>query len=102
MSGGTPCHLTHATDNRGIAEAFCPPGRFLHSPLAALGVEQTIALFESEGVPTKVEETGKVFPVSNKAMDVLVALLRRLRRSGATLALQEPLVDVARTNDGFT
>jgi predicted Rossmann fold flavoprotein len=102
MSGGTRCNLTHATDNRGIAEAFGPPGRFLHSPLAALGVEQTIALFESEGVPTKVEETGKVFPVSNKAMDVLDALLRRLRRSGATLALQEPLVDVARTNDGFT
>src|SRR5689334_12086119 len=90
MSGGTRCNITHATDNRGIVEAFGPPGRFLHSALAALGVEQTIALFESEGVPTKVEETGKVFPVSNKATDVLDALLRRLGRSGAILALQEP------------
>src|SRR5438105_10499866 len=99
MSGGTRCNLTHATDNRGITDAFGPPGRFLHSPLAALGVEQTIASFESEGVPTKVEETGKVFPVSNKATDVLDALLRRLRRSGATLALQEPLADLARTAD---
>src|SRR5947199_10670146 len=82
MSGGTRCNITHATDNQGIVEAFGPPGRFLHSALAALSVHETIELFESEGVPTKVEETGKVFPVSNKASDVLDALLRRLLRSG--------------------
>ena len=102
MSGGTRCNLTHATDNRGIVAAFGPPGRFLHSALAALSVEQTIDLFEAEGVPTKVEATGKVFPVSNKAADVLAALLRRLGRSGATLALQEPLRDLAWNPGGFS
>src|SRR5256885_15128572 len=61
MSGGTRCNLTHATDNRGIVEAFGPPGRFLHSALAAFSVEDTVAFFEAEAVPTKVEETGKVF-----------------------------------------
>jgi predicted Rossmann fold flavoprotein len=76
MSGGTRCNLTHATDNRGIVEAYGPPGRFLHSALAAFSVEDTVAFFEAEGVPTKVEETGKIFPVSNKAADVLDALLR--------------------------
>src|SRR5438132_2718249 len=80
MSGGTRCNITHATDNRGIVEAYGPPGKFLHSALAALSVQDTVAFFESEGVATKVEETGKVFPVSNKATDVLDAFLRRLRR----------------------
>jgi predicted Rossmann fold flavoprotein len=102
MSGGTRCNLTHATDNRGIVEAFGPPGRFLHSALAALSVQDTIDLFEAEGVATKVEETGKVFPVSNKATDVLDALLRRLRRSGATLALAEPVLDLRPAPPGFT
>jgi predicted Rossmann fold flavoprotein len=101
MSGGTRCNITHATDNRGIVEAYGPPGRFLHSPLAALSVEQTIDFFEAEGVATKVEETGKVFPVSNRAADVLGALLRRLQRSGATLALEEPVLDLRRTKEGF-
>jgi predicted Rossmann fold flavoprotein len=101
MSGGTRCNITHATDNRGIVEAFGPPGRFLHSALAALSVEQTVELFEAEGVATKVEETGKVFPVSNKAADVLAALLRRLQRSGATLALSEPLLDLQPSEAGF-
>jgi len=102
MSGGTRCNITHATDNRGIVEAFGPPGKFLHSALAALSVDETIALFESEGVPTKTEENGKIFPVSNKASDVLDALLRRLQRSGATLALEEPLLDIQRLASGFT
>src|SRR2546430_9436577 len=90
MSGGTRCNITHATSNRGIVEAFGPPGRFLHSALAALSVEATVALFEAEGVATKIEETGKIFPVSNRARDVLDALLRRLDRSGAILAPDQP------------
>ncbi len=101
MSGGTRCNITHATDNRGIVEAFGPPGRFLHSALAALSVQETIELIEAEGVPTKVEESGKVFPVSNKAADVLTALLRRLRRSGATLALEESVRDLRRNDGSF-
>src|SRR5271167_2657337 len=77
MSGGTRCNITHACDNRGIVEAFGPNGRFLHSALACLSVADTIQLFEEQGVATKVEDTGKIFPVSNKALDVLNALLTR-------------------------
>jgi predicted Rossmann fold flavoprotein len=101
MSGGTRCNITHATDNRGIVAAYGSPGRFLHSALAALSVQDTIALFEAEGVATKVEETGKIFPVSNKAADVLDALLRRLRRCGATLAVEEPVLALATRAPGF-
>jgi predicted Rossmann fold flavoprotein len=101
MSGGTRCNLTHATDNRGIVEAYGSPGRFLHSALAALSVQQTIEYFEAEGVATKVEETGKVFPVSNKALDVLDALLRRLHSSGATLSLSEPVLDLRPIEGGL-
>src|SRR5438552_13427593 len=94
MSGGTRCNITQATDNRGIVAAYGPPGKFLHSALAAFSVQQTIDFFEAEGVPTKVEETGKIFPVSNKAADVLGALVRRLERSGAVLAAGEGVMDM--------
>src|SRR5258708_23137720 len=101
MSGGTRCNITQSTDNRGIVEAFGPAGRFLHSALAAFSVQDTIAFFESEGVATKVEETGKVFPVSNRAIDVQQAMLRRLGRAGATLSLEEPLRDLDPQKPGF-
>jgi predicted flavoprotein YhiN len=101
MSGGTRCNLTHATDHRGIIDAFGDQGPFLHSPLAALSPDDLVQLIEAEGVKTKVEPGGKVFPESDKAADVLAALLRRLARSRATLALDEPVLDVRRTDTGF-
>src|SRR5262249_13472386 len=64
-------------------------------------VQDTLDFFHDEGVPTKVEETGKIFPVSNKAIDVLDALLRRLRRSGATLTLGEPVRELRPADCGF-
>jgi predicted flavoprotein YhiN len=90
MSGGTRCNLTHATDKWGIIRAYGAQGNFLHSALAVLPPADLVKLIEDEAVPTKVEETGKIFPVSNRATDVLDALLRRLQRSGAELALDEP------------
>src|SRR3954469_12555136 len=100
MSGGTRCNITHNCDARGIVEAFGPNGKFLHSALANLGPRETVAFFNGEGVPTKGEETGKVFPVSDRALDVLDALLKRLARSGATLAITEPLKDVETHPEG--
>jgi predicted Rossmann fold flavoprotein len=42
-----------------------------------------------------------VFPVSNKAADVLQALLARLVRSGASLSLGEPVLEMTRSEEGF-
>jgi predicted Rossmann fold flavoprotein len=101
MSGGTRCNITQATDRRGIVAAFGSQGSFLHSALAALGPEELIALFHAEGVATKVEPTGKVFPVSDRAIDVRDALLRMLERAGAELRLGEAVVDIVRGDMKF-
>src|SRR5918993_4142087 len=106
MSGGTRCNLTNARGMRdlrvvsgpidpaydprqargarSIQQAFGAGGKFLGPALKALSVEATVALFEAEGVATKIEGNGKVFPVSDRATDVLAALIARLGRSGAT------------------
>lgn len=94
MSGGTRCNITHDCDARGIVAAFGTNGKFLHSALAAFSPADVVEFFNAEGVATKVEETGKIFPVSNRAVDVLDALLKRLQRSGATLSLSEPVTAV--------
>jgi predicted Rossmann fold flavoprotein len=95
MSGGTRCNVTHAASRRDIVSAFRDQGPFLHSALAALGPDDVVALMESEGVPTKVEPGGKVFPRSDRALDVLHALRERLNRSGATLSLAEAVLELS-------
>ena len=102
MSGGTRCNITHNCDAAGIIAAFGSAGSFLHSPLASLGPAALVELLEAEGLPTKIEHGGKVFPQSDRAADVLEALLRRMRRSGAELALGEPVESIERAETGFS
>ena len=73
-----------------------PPGAFLGPALRQLDVDQTVRLLESEGVATKVEGNGKIFPVSDRAVNVLEALVNRLRRSGAIFRGQSPALAVER------
>jgi predicted Rossmann fold flavoprotein len=101
MSGGTRCNITHACDSAGIIAAFGSAGSFLHSPLAALSPQALIELLNDEGLATKVEAGGKIFPQSDRAADVRDALLGRLRRSGAELVLGEPITRVERRDDRF-
>ncbi len=101
MSGGTRCNLTQHTDRRGIIRAYGSQGAFLHSALALLGPADVVAMIEAEGVPTKVEPGGKIFPTSDRATDVLAALMKRFERSGAVLAVEEPALNIDRHGDGF-
>lgn len=99
MSGGTRCNITHNCDVRGIVQAFGRNGKFLHSALSTLSPAQVVDLFESLGVETKVESTGKVFPVSNRAIDVRDALLRLANESGAVLVNECPVHNISAVDD---
>ena len=101
MSGGTRCNITHDTDSRGIIEAFGRNGRFLHAALRSLPPEQVVRMFNQLGVPTKVESNGKVFPVSDRAIDVRDALVTACRHSGVTIRTQMPAESIERIDDGF-
>jgi predicted Rossmann fold flavoprotein len=101
MSGGTRCNITHDCDAAGIIAAFGSAGAFLHSPLAALGPHELVELLNAEGLATKIEPGGKIFPQSDRALDVLNSLLRRLKRSGAVLALEEPVTELTRVGERF-
>ncbi|MCA9098154.1 MAG: NAD(P)/FAD-dependent oxidoreductase [Planctomycetaceae bacterium] len=101
MSGGTRCNLTQATDKRGIVAAFGESGAFLHSALARLSPEDVVGWFETMGVPTKVEETGKIFPASDSAVDVQQALLRAVIESGVTLLTETGVESVQKRGEEF-
>ena len=85
MSGGTRCNLTHHTDSRGIAKVFGHAERFLQPSLGAFSPTDVVQMFEDLGVATKVESTGKVFPVSNRAVHVRDALAARAEHAGVRI-----------------
>lgn len=100
MSGGTRCNITHHCDIRGILDAFGRQGRFLKPSLYELSPADVVTEINRLGVATKVEDTGKVFPVSNRALDVRNALVARLRDAGAELRSGVAVDDVSPDSNG--
>ena len=82
-TGGGRCNLTHDTDVDGIAAAFDREPRFALPALHTFPPQDIRAFFRAQGVETCVEPDGCVFPVSQKAADVLGALQRAARANGA-------------------
>ncbi len=101
MSGGTRCNITHNCDVREFVTAFGRQGKFLHSALSALPPLAVISRIENQGVATKIEATGKIFPVSNKAIDVRDALVRLAMQAGATIASEQAVRKVEKTENEF-
>lgn len=100
ISGGTRCNITHHCGIAGILEAFGTQGRFLKPALHALPPNEVVAEFNRLGVATKVEDTGKVFPVSDRAIDVRDALVARLSQNGAQLRTGIAVQDLSQLPDG--
>ena len=101
MSGGTRCNLTQNTDTAGILSAFGKEGRFLHSALAAFSNTDLIDFFNQRRVPTKIEPTGKVFPRSDRAKDVLDALVSDAAENNVALNLNEPVHTIESADNTF-
>ena len=101
MSGGTRCNITHNCPSREIVRAFGHQGNFLYSALAALPPETVVEKIEAQGVETKIESTGKIFPVSNRAIDVRDALVAMAEDAGVEIRNLSPVESVTREGDVF-
>ncbi|MFN9755929.1 MAG: aminoacetone oxidase family FAD-binding enzyme, partial [Planctomycetota bacterium] len=104
ISGGGRCNLTTTRAGADLeAQYGAARGRFLRHALRAFPPTALRAFIEQAGVPLQEEDLDKLFPVSQKARDVVDALLREVAQSGAQLALGTPVRDVvAHAHGGFT
>ncbi len=97
VSGGGRCNVTHDV----VTPAdFFGTRHLVRNVLAAFSVQDTVAWFASIGVELKCEETGKLFPVTDKARTVLDALLARSRALGVVLRPGHRVTDITRLDSG--
>lgn len=59
--------------------------RFLYSAFSAFTPQDTMTFFESVGVPLKTERGNRVFPVSDKAVDIVDALVNTAKAAGVKI-----------------
>lgn len=96
VSGGGRCNVTHE-----VVEPtdFFGNRRIIKNVLAAFTVEATIKWFASIGVELKREETGKLFPVTDKSRTVLNALVERCRELGVAVLPDHRVIAIVRSPD---
>lgn len=85
VTGKGRCNVTNNCDVDTLMSNIPRNGRFLYSAFNAFSPQDTISYFENLGVPLKTERGNRVFPVSDKAMDIADALVRGIRKSGVTV-----------------
>ncbi len=85
ITGKGRCNLTNNSPVQECLANIPHNGKFLMSALAQFPPQEVMAFFEGLGVPLKTERGNRVFPCSDKAADVIDALLRALRKAGVRI-----------------
>ncbi len=85
ITGKGRCNITNACDNDTFISNVISNPRFLYSAINGFDTSDTVSFFNSLGLDTKVERGSRVFPSSDKAMDVADALLNYVRSVGVKI-----------------
>jgi predicted Rossmann fold flavoprotein len=99
VSGGSRCNVTNASVTDG--DFWGGKRSIVRRVLRAFPVPDTIAFFAELGVRLHEEADGKLFPDSNRARDVLDALLRAADASGVDLRADHRVLDISRAGERF-
>jgi len=99
VSGGGRCNVT----NVSVTDADFNGGRrsIIRRVLRGFPVADTVAFFRAIGVPLHEEADGKLFPDSNRARDVVAALLREAEAAGVVLRAGHRVRDLAPADEGI-
>lgn len=80
ITGKGRCNVTNHCAPQKVLDSTPRNSRFLYSAVTRTPPAQVEEFFEALGVPLKVERGDRVFPKSDRAADVIDALLAELRR----------------------
>lgn len=78
ITGKGRCNLTNTTPLREALQHIGPDPRFLRNAFGRFHTAELMDFFERRGVPLKVERGNRVYPQSDRAHDIFMALISGL------------------------
>lgn len=98
ISGKGRCNITNSTDIDGLIENTPGNGSFLYSAFYTFSNADLIEFLNGYGLETKVERGGRIFPVSDRAKDVVDTLAKYLERNKVKIWLKSPVQTIRAEN----
>lgn len=94
ITGKGRCNITNACEIPDFIKNIPGNGRFLNSALHRFTNDDIVLLLEAHGLQTKVERGGRIFPVSDKAKDVVDTLVRIFTEAGGKLQTDTKVIEI--------
>lgn len=100
ISGGGRCNVTHACFVPNDLVKFYPRGeKELRGPFHQFCSGDTIEWFEKHGVELKIEDDGRMFPVSNSSQTIIDCLMNATKKLGITVLLGQSVQSIFRSEN---
>ncbi len=98
-TGNGRCNYTNVNVNVSCYNGNNP--KFTYSALSDFTIEETISFFEKWGIEHKVEDLGKVFPMSDQASSILDVLLYELNNIGVNIICDANVKNILKDENRF-
>ena len=85
ITGKGRCNITSSLPIEEFIKNTPGNGKFLYSAFQNFNNQDIINLLKEEGLKTKEERGNRVFPVTDRASDVLDALIKKLKKQGVKI-----------------
>ena len=101
ISGKGRCNITNSKEIYEFFDEINSNKNFLYSSLYSYTNEDILKFFNDNGLETKVERGGRVFPLSDKSSDVNKALEKALNSKGVNIILNTEIEDLKLVGEKF-
>lgn len=102
LSGSSRCNITNNLENiEDFIKNFSESGKFLRNAFEMFFNKDLLRFFRKRGLDFKVENNGKVFPVTDRAEDVLRVLVKYVKTSGCGILYRKEASDIIKKGDTF-
>lgn len=99
ITGKGRCNVTNACDMETLHQNMISNPKFLYSSLYGFNNYDVMDMLEAGGCPLKTERGNRVFPVSDKSSDVIMALSGKLRELGVSVHYYEEVTGLIIKNE---
>jgi predicted Rossmann fold flavoprotein len=102
ISGGGRCNVTHACFIPNDLAKFYPRGeKELRGPFHTFASGDTIEWFEKHGVELKIEDDGRMFPVSDSSQTIIDCFLDSAKKLGIQILIGHSIQSIFKSENGW-
>ncbi len=94
LTGGGRCNVTANVSSEEVVRSIVKNGKFLYSSLSNFNPDDIISFFNDNNCKLKEEDHNRMFPLSNKSIDVVNTLEKKMKELNVIIKYNSEVINV--------